>query len=215
MPDTPTNKVKFGLKSAYYAVATIANDGSATFGTPKPLPGAVSLSLDPQGDNSAFRADNMDYYTSNGSNGYSGNLELALLPDDFRKDVLGEAVAGNGVQYEELRPPVVHFALLFQIEGDVKAARHTMYNCTATRPSVGSSTTESGAVTPVTDTLNISASSVYVSALEKDIVKGKVQQGDSAYSDWFSAVTLPAATSSGSSGGAEGSGGTEGTGTGN
>lgn len=214
MPDTPANKVKFGLKNAYYSVATIATDGSATFATPKPLRGAVSLSLDPQGDNSTFRADNMDYYISNGANGYSGNLELALIPEDFRQDVLGEAVAENGVQYEELRPPIVHFALLFQIEGDAKAARHAMYNCTATRPSVGSSTTESGAVNPVTETLNISASSVYVSALEKDVVKGKVQYGDSAYSDWFGAVTLPAATSSGSSGGAEGSGGTEGTGTG-
>ena len=42
MPTT-NNKVKFGIKNCFYAVATIADNGSATYATPVALKGAVSL----------------------------------------------------------------------------------------------------------------------------------------------------------------------------
>ena len=90
MPNT-ANKIKYGIKNVYYAVATIAADGSATYATPKPLKGAVSLSMDPQGDSTPFYADNIVYYTSVANNGYEGDLELALIPDEFLVDILGAA----------------------------------------------------------------------------------------------------------------------------
>lgn len=184
-------KVKFGLKNVYYAVATIAADGSATYETPVALPGAVNLTLDPEGETTPFRADNIDYWMSVSNNGYSGSIELALVPDDFRKDVLGEAVGGNGLQYEKVVNSAIHAALLFQVENDVNATRHVFYNCTFNRPGAGSETTPTGGIEPITESMDITASSVFVSALDADVVKAKCKTGDTAYATFFDAVVLP------------------------
>ena len=188
------NKIKYGIKNVYYAVATLAANNSATFGTPVALPGAVSLTLDPEGDNNIFYADNIAYYTSYANNGYSGSLELALIPDAFRKDVLGEIEDNKDVLVEEQGAPSVHFALMFQFEGDVKATRHVMYNCVASRPTTNGNTKESS-IEPQTETINLTATSVYNASLDKDVVKART--GDSTdnttYTGWFTAVYTPTA----------------------
>ena len=67
-----TNKVKFGISNAYYALLTLGNDGTATYGAPKKFPGSVNLSLSPQGDITPFYEDNIVYYESGAHAGYSG-----------------------------------------------------------------------------------------------------------------------------------------------
>ena len=183
-----TNKVKYGISRCYYAVATIASDGSATYGSPKALPGAVSISLDQQGDTNKFYADNIVYYTSVANNGYEGDFELAKIPDDFLKDVLGYTADHNGVLFEDAGAPVVHFALIFQFEGDAHARRHVLYNCTCNRPSVSGSTKEE-TIEPQTETITITATTVYNAAYDKDIVKASVTPAESTeYNGWTSAV---------------------------
>ena len=188
-----TNKIKFGIKNVYYAVATIGANGSATYTTPVAMPGAVSLSLSPQGETSPFYADNIVYYTSVSNNGYEGDLELAKVPESFLKDVLGYTVGGNGLIYENAGAPVVHFALLFQFEGDAKAKRHVMYNCVAARPEVSGSTKEEN-IDPQTETISITATTIYVSALDKDVVKAYLNEGDAGYTTFLSSVAQPTAS---------------------
>ncbi len=188
------NKIKYGIKNVYYAVATLAADNSATFGTPVALLGAVSLTLDPEGDSNIFYADNAAYYTSYANNGYSGSLELALIPDAFRKDVLGEIEDSKDVLVEEQGAPSIHFALMFQFEGDEKATRHVVYNCVASRPSTNGNTKEAS-IEPQTETINLTATSVYNPSLDKDIVKARTSGSTdtTTYTGWFTQVYTPTA----------------------
>lgn len=185
------NKVKYGLKNVYYAVAHIdAATQTATYDTPVRWPGAVSLSLDAEGESTKFRADNVDYWVGQSNNGYSGDFESALIPDSFRKDVLGDIVDGNGLLVENAGALTQEFALLFQFEGDQSATRHVLYNCTATRPSVSGETTDEQ-IEPQTETLTLTAVAIHDATLNKDITKARCNEGDTPYSTWFDAVYQP------------------------
>ncbi len=185
------NKVKYGLKNVFFAIAEIDEaTNTATYGTPKRWLGGVSLSLEAQGDTTKFRADNIDYWVGASNNGYSGDLESALIPEDFRKDVLGDIEDSNGVLVEDAGAKTVHFALMFQFEGDQNNTRHVMYNCTATRPSVSGQTTEE-TIEPQTETVTITAVSIHNAGLDKDLVKARVAENEGAYSTFFDAVYQP------------------------
>lgn len=189
------NKIKYGLKNVYYAVATIAANNTATYDTPVAIPGAVNLSLEPQGDNVNFYADNIVYWVGNGNNGYQGDLEIARIPDSFKEDVLGMVVDAKDVLVEDMNAPIVHFALLFQFEGDVKATKHVLYNCTCTRPGLSSSTKEDS-VTPQTESITIKATSIKNATLNKEVVKAKANEDSDAtvYSGWTSSVYMATST---------------------
>ena len=168
------NKVKFNLWNVYYAPLLTNTTSKIEYGTPIAIPGAVSLSLDPTGENTPFYADGIEYYTISNNMGYSGDLEIALIPESFRVDILKESHDSNKVLIENKDINVGKFALLFRFDGDIRAINHVMYNCSVSQ----------------TETLTISA---------KPLVKGfvKAKTGDSTpqtvYDNWFKSVYLPVA----------------------
>ena len=196
-PVPTPNKIKYGLKNVYYAKATIASDNTATFGTPVAIPGAVNLTLDAQGDRSPFYADNIEYYVSVANNGYEGDLEIAMVPESFEKDILGMVEDNKDVLLEDANAEPEHFALLFQFEGDQRAKKHAIYNCTATRQSIEGETKGEN-IDPKTEKLSLRAAPIHVSAINKDIVKAKTTDTTDAttYSGWNSTVYVPTSLSS-------------------
>lgn len=179
------NKVKFGLRNVHYAPITEAN-GVVSYGTPVYIPGAVNLTLSAAGENVQFAAeDQAAYYEENTNNGYEGSLEMALIPDTFKVDILGSKIDANGAIIENAAAKVKRFALMFEFDGDINKTRHVCYNVLATRPDVASSTT-TNTKEPVTETMNITARP----AIDTGDVKAKLTQGQPGYDDFFSAVYL-------------------------
>ena len=187
------NKVKYNLSNVHYALLTFNTSGAPVFGTPKAFPGAVSLSLDAQGEQSVLYADNIEYWVGNNNRGYAGTLEVARVIDDFAKDILGDIADNKGVLLENKNAPVKHFALVFQFDGDEHNTKHVMYNMTAERPGVASQT-QGESLEPQTETLNIKAGSIYVAAIDKTVVKAKTcdSTDSTTYSGWESSVYVPA-----------------------
>lgn len=191
------NKVKYNLKNVHAAKLTESVvDGATkyTYATPQAIPGAVSISLDAEGDSSPFYADGIVYFRSVSNNGYSGDLEIALIPEWFRTDILQEMLDSNGVLVEKSdNAESVKFALMFEFDGDVRAIRHVMYNCTASRPSIESETKED-TIEPGTETLSLTAD-----PREDGLVKSRTGDTTSVetYQNWYKTVYIPTEDSKG------------------
>lgn len=148
------DKVKFGIKNVHIFPITSEVGGVPTYGSVINVPGTVSLSLDKQGDTNDFYADNIKYYTSVANNGYAGSLEVAVIPDEFREQILKYIKDSKGVLVEDIAEPT-HFAMTFEEDGDQTGTKFVLYNGTASRPSLEKSTT-TDTKEPSTQTLDIS-----------------------------------------------------------
>ena len=165
------NKVKFGLNKVHYAkITSWTDDGVPTFATPVRIPGAVSLSIDAEGEAENFFADNGVYYVINNN--------------------AGEKLDNNGVLVERNDAELAEFALLFEFEGDKNKIRHVLYRCSASRPATESATTEDETELK-TETLSIKATT-----LPDGLVKSKTCENtdETTYNNWYKNVYIPVTT---------------------
>lgn len=188
------NKVKFGLKNVYYAIATETSSLGVTttsYATPVAWPGAVSLEVNPtSGDPTIFRADDSDYYIVSGSTqGFDGSFECAYVPEGVETNVLGMTADENGVIVESASDEIKPVALLFEIDGDNSGRRYCVPKVKFSKPSISAETTGTDGNQPKTATLNLTA------APRPDDGLARMHTGDTTdsttYANWFNSVYVP------------------------
>jgi len=188
------NKVTFGLDKVHIAFIDEQAQTQPAWKTPIAIPGAVRFSPEPQGEDMTFYADNGPYFTYTSNNGYTAELEMANIPDQVLAEMLGWEIDSNGMLIETTDGMPKEFALLGQILGDKRNRRFVYYRCKASRPTAEQNTRgESLEVT--TQVLNLSILPIEVNG--KNIVRGVIELNETnqtIFDNFFSAVTLPAAT---------------------
>lgn len=178
------NKVHYDLVDVHVAPLTIAA-GEVTFGAPVALPGAISMDLAAEGEAVRLRADGIVYYQSYSNNGYAGDLNLALVPDWFRQQYLGEILAETDkVQVENAEAEASPFAMLYSFKYDKKRRRHVLYSCISSRPGIKAENKENEKE-PDTETLSLSAI-----PLPNGDVKASTtaETPESVFNGWFKSV---------------------------
>ena len=198
------SKVMYGLSNVHYALLTETTDPEtgaivSTYGDVKAWPGAVNITLDPQGNPVTFSADNTAYYTLINNQGYQGDFECALIPDDVRLDTLGNTKDENGFIVESDHDQVSYFALMFEINTDQNPNRYVFYKVAlAQRPSVASETVDvtsdlSVKTEKVTFKAMPQSSETVINGVRAHIVKaftGKDVDA-TAYENFYTAVYVP------------------------
>lgn len=179
-------KVVYGLRNVHYALMT-DSDGAISYETPVPIPGAVSIGLTADGDIYEFYADDVAYFSTPVNNGYSGDLQMALIPDDFKQAVLGEIRDTSGIQFEDADAKPKAFALLGEFQTDQLAKRICLFNVRCQRPDI-SGQTKTETIEVQGQTLSLTARPVSMDGRLLVKCSTTVETSDEKYNAWFDKV---------------------------
>ena len=128
------NKVRFGLSEIHVGTYDISPEGVVKLGNPVALPGAISLTLDPEGEEASVYADDVKYWFNFEDNGFKGDLEVVRFTDEFSIKFLGKAKLEDGgiASIKGAQKPAVYIA--FQSKGDKENRRAILYNASIAQP---------------------------------------------------------------------------------
>lgn len=183
------NKIKYGLKKLHWAKITRDEDGKPTYAAPVAEPGATEFTAEKNVDVANIAADDNPMYASAiDDKGYTIEVNLQVLSDEFKIANLGWIKDSNGVLLEVANPVIGEFALLVEFNGDKHATRHVFYCCTATKPNIESKTKGDG-LESQPDTVEITAApDPYYGTPHGQL---DASSGDANYESWFSSVYVP------------------------
>lgn len=185
------NKVTFGLQDVHIAFKDADATTQPAWETPILVEGAVRLTPSTVGDASTFYADNRAYFVITSNNGYTAELEMALVPDAVKARMLGWEIDSNGMLVESADGIAANFALMGQVQGDQKNRRFVYYDCQASRPAK-ELTTKGETIEVTTDVLTLTISPMQLGG--KMVVKGDLElsaTNATVYNSFFSAVYVP------------------------
>ena len=196
-------KVKFGLSNVHFFVLTETTDpqtGEITmsYGAAIACPGAVNLTLDvADTESEPFYADDGVYYLPPAQpGGYTGTLEVALIPDALKLALMAYKKDTDDVMIEVGETKNVYAAFTFEVDNDEKARRLVYYKASLGQPSVSAATTEA-TKTPTTETIPLTviptAKKFTFDNEEMTVISGySTPETDAAvYSSWHTAPHLP------------------------
>ena len=181
------NKVEFGISQLHVGTYTIAQDGTATLGTPYHQKGAVSFAPEEQSENNTFYADNIAYWSGYSGGTFEGDLEVAMFDDAFKTQFLGYEELSNGglANVKNATKPNVYVA--FQVEGDAESRRVILYNCSLGVIGREYATIEDSKE-PTTETLGVTC----IGDESTGVTKAVFKPADTGYATLFTAPTAPA-----------------------
>lgn len=181
------NKVEFGISNVHIGTYTEIN-GAITFGTPMALPGARSLSLEPQSEEVKFYADNVVYYGAYSDNGFTGSLTMARFTTEFKKAFLGYVELSDGGLGKKKNASKPNVYIAFQAEGDQESRRVILYNVALADINREFSTKEES-VDPATEEISITVMGINTGDVQ--LTKASYKPGDSGYDTVLTAPTAP------------------------
>ena len=187
------NKITFGLEKVH--IAFLTDETTPTWDTPIHIPGAVSFTPEPQGDENKFYADNGPYFVYTTNNGYTAELSVALIPNTVIAEMLGWEIDSNGMLVETTDGEQKEFALMGQVLGDKNNLRFVYYQMQSARPARILHPLQS--IEPNPDNLSITIMPIEIN--RKKVVKGQIEPGgtnQAVYDAFFSEVIIPGATPS-------------------
>lgn len=185
-------KIEFGLEKVHIAFLNTTSLTPPEWGTPIPIPGAVNILAKPEGEKVVFYADNGAYFVMTANNGYSGDLEMARIPNAVLAEMLGWEIDNNGMLVEITDGKPKEFALMGQFLTDKTNTRFVYYNCIAARPS-DNRKTKTETIAPDTTILPITSTPIEVGG--KTFAKGILPPSETnktVYDAFFNSVYLPA-----------------------
>lgn len=179
------NKVEFGLSNVHVGTYS-ESGGTVTLGEPTKLPGAVSLTLEPQSEEYNFYADDIIYYSDFSDNGETGELNMALFPDEFKTAFLGYLKLDDGGVAKVKGARQQSMYLIFEGKGDANKRRHILYNVTPGQITREYRTIEQNKEVQ-TEVLSISL----LGETETGIVKVSYNEGDEGYAALITTPPVP------------------------
>ena len=183
------NKINFGLTRLAWAPITEVN-GVDTYGAPRVLEGARSLSASKLGEMFTEYADGRRYFRDRTNTGYNITTELVLADHDFRAYILSEELDGKNVQVEYNETKVKRFALLCEFLGDDHKGRRVFYDCYADRPDISFTTANDGdSKSSYREQINIISNP----RINDGAVTAfsRADTDEQAYAQWFNTVYQP------------------------